>query len=795
MQNSILPDGMHELKKSVVLPDVLDMLIVGGGPAGTAAAFRAKELGLSALVVDFDDILKRIRDYAKNKPILPSFGGGDSMQFPKGGDLIRRLHFGPIDKDEMCVQWKKFYYEESIPVQIGVELTGLEKGSDGTWTVKTWNHRLKQEQIISAQHVVVSIGRGVPRRFDIPGNLDGIGYRLDDAENYLGSPACVIGGGTSAAEAVIAISNAKIAAQDESSVYWSYRGDKMPRVSKALSEVFFDAYVGNGNIRYHPGSEPVAIVTAPDKNEYLSVRVDRRSLDGRPHETLHLEFKKTFCIACIGEDLPEALLQSMGISLFTGGPKAKKRVTVSPLLESQQENVYLIGDILSQVYLEADDFSADPATFREIKHRGIVKSALRDGVFVAEVIRQKLDGKTKIYVELEFEVGEMPEVTDAPAQVATVVESGGPPKESIPEERKEDEQAAVLVKMTPAGIDEDEFKLYYGKTLTIGKKDTDLVFINDDGLEDHHASIESRSDRIYLRDEGSTTGTFLQLVPGSSMQLSDGDLIRLGQQFVVFSISDEKVFFTHYDAHGKTVSKHELAADSTVVLGRQAPDITLDPDDLVLSRRHLSLTVRDSGLFAKDLKSLNHSYLRVTGERELGQDDVFRVGQQLFRLSLSAEQPRKTTTFILKPPVLDSLPDAIPAAVPDAIPETIPDSIPDSIAEPETSVEKPDVAAAAASVTFKALGQLEEIGTSQTICDLAESKGITLNAECHVGICGSDPIRIISGAEFLNSLGDEEADTLDDICDLEAGNDSGKCRLACMTRVSGPVVIEIVEQD
>ena len=557
----------------------------------------------------------------------------------------------------------------------------------------------------------------------------------------------------------------------------------MPRVSKALSEVFFDAYVGNGNIRYHPGSEPVAIVTAPDKNEYLSVRVDRRSLDGRPHETLHLEFQKTFCIACIGEDLPEALLQSMGISLFTGGPKAKKRVTVTPLLESQQENVYLIGDILSQVYLEADDFSADPATFREIKHRGNVKSALRDGVFIAEVIRQKLDGKTKIHVELEFEVDETRELTDAPARVATVVESGGPPKESIPEERKEDEQAAVLVKMTPAGIDEDEFKLSYGKTLTIGKKDVDLVFTNDDSLEDHHASIESRSDGIYLRDEGSTTGTFLQLSPGSSIQLSDGDLIRLGQQFVVFSISDEKVFFTHYDAHGKTVSNHELASDSTVVLGRQAPDITLDPDDLVLSRRHLSLTVRDSGLFAKDLKSLNHSYLRVTGERELGQDDVFRVGQQLFRLSLSAEQPRKTTTFILKPPILDSLPDPIPETIPDATPGA------------ETPVEKPDVATAPASVTFKALGQLEEIGKSETICDLAESKGITLNAECHAGICGSDPIRIISGAEFLNSVGDEEADTLDDICDLEAGNDSGKCRLACMTRVSGPVVIEIVEQD
>ena len=32
--------------------DVLDVLIVGGGPAGTAAAFRSKELGIEALVIE-----------------------------------------------------------------------------------------------------------------------------------------------------------------------------------------------------------------------------------------------------------------------------------------------------------------------------------------------------------------------------------------------------------------------------------------------------------------------------------------------------------------------------------------------------------------------------------------------------------------------------------------------------------------------------------------------------------------------------------------------------------------------
>ncbi len=107
--------------------EVLDILVVGGGPGGTAAAFRARELGLSVLVVDYDDLMKRIRDYSKDKLILPSFGGGDKMRFPKGGPLVSCLSFQPIDKDDMCDEWKGFYRQHQVPHRLGVELTGLER--------------------------------------------------------------------------------------------------------------------------------------------------------------------------------------------------------------------------------------------------------------------------------------------------------------------------------------------------------------------------------------------------------------------------------------------------------------------------------------------------------------------------------------------------------------------------------------------------------------------------------------------------------------------------------------------
>ena len=76
------------------------------------------------LVIDYDDLMKRIRDYAKDKQILPDYGGGDRDAVPEG----RRAHRAPavhaIDKDDMCVQWKALYREFRVPAQVGVELTG-----------------------------------------------------------------------------------------------------------------------------------------------------------------------------------------------------------------------------------------------------------------------------------------------------------------------------------------------------------------------------------------------------------------------------------------------------------------------------------------------------------------------------------------------------------------------------------------------------------------------------------------------------------------------------------------------
>jgi thioredoxin reductase/ferredoxin len=729
-------DGMIELDPPVSLPPVLDVLIVGGGPFGTAAAFRAKELNLAALVIDHDDLMKRIRDYAKDKLILPDFGGGDRMEFPKAGPLIDALHFEPIDKDAMCVHWKSLYREHRVPAQVGIELTGLDH-SGGNWRAVAWNHNLKTEQVYEARHVVLAFGRGVPRRFDIPGDVSGLAFGLNDAQRYVGEPALVIGGGTSAGEAVIAISNAKAQANDPSGVYWSYRGDKMPKVSKALADVFFDAFMGNGNIRYLPGSEPVAIVDA-DGHQMLSLRTSRVAQSGRPTETTQLEFKKVACIACIGEDVPSALLARLGVPLVAGGEANKERPVVSPLLETRQPNVYLAGDVLSPAYFETTDFSIDPSQYVEIKRRGNVKAAMRDGVLVAEVIAQKLAGKREINVTIQF------------AERA---------KAPVTPSREEAHRATCsLVSVLAGNVEAQDFPLKHEGITTIGRRNADVNFPDDANLDELQATITVENERYLVKDAGRPGGVLLQPKVDRAIALTKGDAIRVGGQWLVMTLLQQQPAVAHHDSTGKRLATYPLK-DGTTVLGRQSPDITIAPGDGMLSRRHLAFVRSGNDVAAKDLGSANGTQFSLARALPLAEGDRLLMGQQvlLFRDERVTKKPAREVSLLTVPPPATPKPPAAPAA------------------------------GGGPTVTLD--GQTFACPAGQTVCDAAAKAGVKLEADCHQGVCGMDPIKIVSGLEHLNPINRSERSTLEDLCDLKPG----QYRLACMARINGPVVVEKVK--
>ncbi|MFQ5608307.1 MAG: 2Fe-2S iron-sulfur cluster-binding protein, partial [Candidatus Zixiibacteriota bacterium] len=138
-------------------------------------------------------------------------------------------------------------------------------------------------------------------------------------------------------------------------------------------------------------------------------------------------------------------------------------------------------------------------------------------------------------------------------------------------------------------------------------------------------------------------------------------------------------------------------------------------------------------------------------------------GKQVFQLILGEKTAAGPAA-----PVADAAPSKEPAPAPAA-----------SVAATPGGME----------ITFAESGKSVPFTPGKTICEIAEENGVKIVAECHAGICGSDPVKIISGQEYLNERTDGEKDASEDICDM----DPNECRLACMLRPTGPVNVEILE--
>src|SRR5215207_3672051 len=77
---------------------------------------------------------------------------------------------------------------------------------------------------------------------------------------------------------------------------------------------------------------------------------------------------------------------------------------------------------------------------------------------------------------------------------------------------------------------------------------------------------------------------------------------------------------------------------------------------------------------------------------------------------------------------------------------------------------------------------LAKVGSK--LLDIAEASQVPIESGCRMGMCGSDPVRILEGEENLSAMRSAERRTLERL-GLGAG-----CRMACVSRVQGLVVID-----
>ncbi|MDF1839426.1 MAG: NAD(P)-binding domain-containing protein [Planctomycetota bacterium] len=265
--------------------EVLDLCIVGAGPAGLACSMVAKQGGLRFAMLDQEQELGgTVAKYPRRKLVMSM-----PMEMPGYGKVKKQTY----EKEELMELWQDMASSSGLELHGGQVLQGVERSELGHFVVQTATHEFK------AKHVCLALGRrGIPRKLGVPGEeLPKVAYHLIDAHSYQGRRILVVGGGDSAVEAAMAL-----AEQPGNEVSLSYRKEGFFRI-RSKNEARIKQCIERGTVQVYFQSELTAITAD-------SVRL--QGLDAKGNKGVTLPNDEVFLM--VGGVPPFETLKRSGVS-------------------------------------------------------------------------------------------------------------------------------------------------------------------------------------------------------------------------------------------------------------------------------------------------------------------------------------------------------------------------------------------------------------------------------------------------------------------------------------------------
>ncbi|MEM9102517.1 MAG: NAD(P)-binding domain-containing protein [Pseudomonadota bacterium] len=277
-------DSVRErLKKSRPTgSDVLDVLIIGAGPAGFSATLSAMENKMRYVTVEQDSLGGTVSHYPRGKLVMTA---------PAILPLVGKVKFTETSKEELMDFWTGVAKKFNVRINYKERVESIDQTS-GYFNIKTTKKTYK------SRSVLLAIGRrGTPRKLGVTGeDKSKVVYRLIDPEQYRNKHVLVVGGGDSALEAAWSI------AELGSPVTLSYRSEAFSRAKKK-NRLKVEEMEQTGTLKTLMKSNVKSI-----NDDSVDITLANGSVK---------RIKNDGVIVCAGGILPTGFLKDIGIQVIT----------------------------------------------------------------------------------------------------------------------------------------------------------------------------------------------------------------------------------------------------------------------------------------------------------------------------------------------------------------------------------------------------------------------------------------------------------------------------------------------
>ena len=183
---------LQKLKEASKDSGIFDLIIVGAGPAGITAGIEASKRNYKFTILEASQKFSTILNFPKGKPIIAA---------PEGYKQEAELKINDGTKESLLEELNEQIKNIDLQLHEGVRVERIEKQKNHLTIVTT-------EGSYKALRIVLAIGKtGNAKMLNIPGeNLPKVFNRLIDPQEAKNEDVLVVGGGDSALETAIAVS-------------------------------------------------------------------------------------------------------------------------------------------------------------------------------------------------------------------------------------------------------------------------------------------------------------------------------------------------------------------------------------------------------------------------------------------------------------------------------------------------------------------------------------------------------------------------------------------------------------